>query len=374
MFLALADQAELTVENVDDFLSWVLGNLELLAGDLFCDVCVRFRNLHQNRLGQSIVPGQCLALFHAVLVQQNVWIWEVPEQQLPEALLGLLDDLARISEGRPIPNPRGVWGADFIHVDQLLLAALICDVAKLEFRVNENLVQLRQCRTDDVKPLFEQLLVLGNVVRARKVECLEVLFNVRPRYVDVVHLRYALDALEDALGRWGDQQVGQLLVVLQAVRELQAAEFAVALAVGAPHGACDVLTADRLDHHRASLLHDPDQGVRDVEDVAVSQALLPEQFEPMVGNGVESCTLARNPVQAILTVPDAVEGGNAIADDHDGELRTRSHIVAFFLDQAEAVLLGQPIHSSHFAEVHRHVRTDGQVGVDLQDPWHTEPK
>src|SRR5690606_35876980 len=151
---------------------------------------------------------------------------------------------------------------------------------------HKNLVDVLQRVADDVEAFAQQFLVEIDVGSAAEIERGKVALDVGAGDVDVIRLRHTGNALEDALGRGSDQQLRQTLVLLQSIGDGDAAEFPFALAVGAPHRTGNVLAADRLDYHRTGLLHDPHEGVGDLQDVALGQILLAEQTEPVVGDGV----------------------------------------------------------------------------------------
>ena len=322
-------------------------------------------DVHHHLGGQLVVPGQGEAFRHAVLVEQDVWIREVIQQPLAEALFGLLDDLA-LAQGGAVPDTGTVGGTHFIHVDELLVAGGILDIAKLELGVDEDLIERGQGLADDVETILEQRLVAVDVRRGAETEGLMVALYVGTGDVDVVRFRHAIQPLEDPLGRRGDEDLGQLLILLQPFRQRDAAELALAVLVGTPHGAGDVLAGDGFDHHRAGLLHYPDEGVRYVQDVAVRQPLLLEQLEPVAGDGIECSPLARHAVQAIHTLPDAVEGRNAVADHHEGERRIGRHIIAFLSYEPGTVCGGQPVDAAHFAGMDRFIGTDRQIVIHRQ--------
>jgi hypothetical protein len=60
---------------------------------------------------------------------------------LAEALLGVLDHLA-LSVRRAVPDSGRVRRAYFVHVDELLLARAVTDVAKLKLGVHKDLVMI----------------------------------------------------------------------------------------------------------------------------------------------------------------------------------------------------------------------------------------
>ncbi len=180
------------------------------------------------------------------------------EQPLAETLFWLLDDLA-VAQGGAIPDTGAVGGPYFVHVDQFLVASGIGHVAKLELGVDEDLIQLGQGVADHVEALFEQHFVAINVSRRAEAESLVVALDVGTGDVDVVRFRHAIQAFQYAFGGRGDENFRQLLILLEPFRQGDAAEFALTILVGTPHGACDVLTGDRLDQHGAGFLHDPDE-------------------------------------------------------------------------------------------------------------------
>ena len=113
-------------------------------------------------------------------------------------------------------------------------------------------------------------------------------------------------------------------------------------------------------------MHDPDEGVRNIQNVAVGQSLLLEQLEPVAGDGVERRPFARYAVQAIHTLPDAIEGRDAIADHHEGEGRIGRHIIAFLFYEPGTVFGGQPVDAAHFAGMDRFIGTDRQIVIHRQ--------
>ena len=193
-----------------------------------------------------------------------------------------------------------------------------------------------------------------------------VALDVAAGDVDVVRFRHAIQPLEDPLGGRGNEDLGQLLILLEPFRQGDAAEFPLTILVGTPHGAGDVLAGNGLDHHGTGFLHDPDEGVRDVQDVAVRQPLLLEQLEPVAGDGIERRALARHAVQTVHPLPDAVESRDAITDHHEGQGRIGRHIIAFLPNEPGTVCWGQPVDAAHFAGMDRFIGTDRQIVVHRQ--------
>src|SRR5690606_33966271 len=155
--------------------------------------------------------------------------------------------------------------------------------------------------------------------RFAEVEALVVAFDIGAGDVDVIGFRYAIQPGQHTLGGGGDKDLRQLLILFEPFWQGDAAELTLAILVGTPHGTSDVLAGDRFDHHGAGFLHDPDEGVRNIQDVAVGQSLLLEKLEPVAGDGVERSSFARYAIQPVDTLPDAVEGRDAVADHHEGE-------------------------------------------------------
>merc|ERR1719456_2161763 len=125
-------------------------------------------------------------------------------------------------------------------------------------------------------------------------------------------------------------------------------------------------------HHWFCLLDNPYQGVRDIEDVAVCKALLLEELEPMVGNGIQSGTFKGNAVHAILPMPNALICRDPVTDDHDRQWRVWGHVIVLLLDESCTVFGGQPIHSSDLATVDGLLSADWQVIVDCEHFRHVE--
>ena len=109
------------------------------------------------------------------------------------------------------------------------------------------------------------------------------------------------------------------------------------------------------------------EGVGDVEDVAVGQPIFLEELEPVVGNSVERGALSRHTLQTTLPVPDAIKGGNAVGNDHDGQWSVGGNIVALLLDETLAIFFREPIHGAHLAAMDWLVRADGEVVVHSED-------
>ena len=65
------------------------------------------------------------------------------------------------------------------------------------------------------------------------------------------------------------------------------------------------------------------------------------------------CTFARNAAHPAFTMPYAIERRDPITDHHDGQRRTRRHVIAAVGYEPGAVLVVQPIDGSHLAAMYR---------------------
>ena len=77
--------------------------------------------------------------------------------------------------------------------------------------------------------------------------------------------------------------------------------------------------------------------------MAVGQALLAEQFKPMIRDRIQRCALTGHAVHTAFTLPDTFKSRDPVADYHNRQWRIRGHIIAFVGNQAAAISFGEPV-------------------------------